>query len=160
MTVAQQAYLTALDSVLFGNNNRIQEDQEAPTVQWVGKALDLNSKVAVKFIADLSGFVGSLEELNLRISYTDLTGQLREAVIWEFEIYDEEKNYIAFDFGELSAAELRSVLTARVCDGESPVSHSLIYSADTYGNNKTGKLLSLCKALFAYADSAGAYFSK
>ena len=160
MTVAQQAYLTALDSVLFGNNNRIQEDQEAPTVQWVGKALDLNSKVAVKFIADLSGFVGSLEELNLRISYTDLTGQLREAVIWEFEIYDEEKNYIAFDFGELSAAELRSVLTARVCDGESPVSQSLIYSADTYGNNKTGKLLSLCKALFAYADSAGAYFSK
>lgn len=30
--------------------------------------------------------------------------------------------------------------------------------ADTYGNNKTGNLLALCKALFAYSDSAKAYF--
>ena len=31
---------------------------------------------------------------------------------------------------------------------------------DTYGNNKTGTLLDLCKALFAYSDSAKAFFTR
>ena len=46
----------------------------------------------------------------------------------------------------------------QIYKGETPVSCTLQYSADTYGNNKTGDLLELCKALFAYSDSAGNYF--
>ena len=44
--------------------------------------------------------------------------------------------------------------------GEEEVSPTLSYSADTYGNNKTGNILTLCKALFAYSDSAKTYFVK
>jgi hypothetical protein len=47
----------------------------------------------------------------------------------------------------------------QIFDGEIPVSATLQYSPDTYGNNKTGTLLDLCKALFAYSDSAKAYFA-
>ena len=52
-----------------------------------------------------------------------------------------------------------SVVSVQVYHGETPLSCTLQYSADTYGNNKTGKLLTLCKALFAYSDSAKTYFA-
>ena len=65
----------------------------------------------------------------------------------------------AFDFDGLLAAELRSVVDVAVFAGDTQVSSTLRYSADTYGNNKTGTLLELCKALFAYSDSAKDYFS-
>ncbi|MBQ2445888.1 MAG: hypothetical protein II272_05535 [Oscillospiraceae bacterium] len=51
-----------------------------------------------------------------------------------------------------------SVVSVQVYHGETPLSCTLQYSADTYGNNKTGALLQLCKALMAYSDSAKAYF--
>ncbi|MBR4308965.1 MAG: hypothetical protein IKT58_05125, partial [Oscillospiraceae bacterium] len=65
----------------------------------------------------------------------------------------------AFYLDELLAAELRTVLTAQVYAGNTPVSNTLTYTADTYGNNKTGALGELCKALFAYSDAAKAYFA-
>ena len=64
----------------------------------------------------------------------------------------------AFSFDGLLAAELRSVVSVRILEGNAPLSCTLRYSADTYGNNKTGALGYLCKALFAYSDSAKAYF--
>ena len=65
-----------------------------------------------------------------------------------------------FTLDTLLAAELRAIVSAQIFAGETPVSCTLQYSADTYGNNKTGPLLHLCKALFAYSDSAKAYFAK
>ncbi|MBR4309263.1 MAG: hypothetical protein IKT58_06685 [Oscillospiraceae bacterium] len=53
---------------------------------------------------------------------------------------------------------IHSVLSVQILDGEVPVSATLQYSADTYGNNKSGDLLELCEALFAYSDSAKAFF--
>ena len=63
-----------------------------------------------------------------------------------------------FDFDGILAAERRSVIHMAVYVGETLISKSLLYSADTYGNGKTGALETLCKALFAYSDSAKAYF--
>ena len=50
------------------------------------------------------------------------------------------------------------MISAQVYIGDQPASVTLRYSPDTYGNNKTGALGELCKALFAYSDSAKAYF--
>ena len=75
------------------------------------------------------------------------------------ELYNANLNYYAFTLDTLLAAELRSVVSVQIFDGEIPVSCTLRYSADTYGNNKTGNLLEVCKALFAYSDSAKAYFT-
>ena len=63
-----------------------------------------------------------------------------------------------FTLDALLASELREVVSVRIYAGETPVSATLQYSADTYGNNKKGDLLELCKALIAYSDSAKAYF--
>jgi hypothetical protein len=63
-----------------------------------------------------------------------------------------------FTLDALMAAELRAIVSAQIFAGDMPASCTLQYSADTYGNNKTGALLDLCKALFAYSDSARNYF--
>ena len=50
------------------------------------------------------------------------------------------------------------MVDAAIYEGTTKLSQTLRYSPDTYGNNKTGQLLTLCKALFAYSDTAKAFF--
>ncbi|MBP3412498.1 MAG: hypothetical protein J6K89_04495, partial [Oscillospiraceae bacterium] len=80
------------------------------------------------------------------------------AVIANAELYNPQTGLCAFSFDGLLAAELRSVISVQIYEGNTPLSCTLQYSADTYGNNKTGTLGDLCEALFAYSDSAKAYF--
>jgi len=159
MTEAQRAYLTDLDALTFGNLNQEGTELEAPTVTWAGKALDLQSKVGVKFIVDLKNYQGQAQELSLALSYMDQGGQTQTLTIEDIEVYKEADSLYAFSFYGLLAAELRTSVTVQVMAGDTPVSNSLSYSADTYGNNKTGQLLEVCKTLFAYSDSALAYFN-
>ncbi len=107
---------------------------------------------------DPADYSGKAEELSLRVSYVGISGQTEATVITGAELYNPEKGLYAFSFDGLLAAELRSVVSAQIYEGNTPVSCTLQYSADTYGNNKTGALGDLCKALFAYSDSAKAYF--
>ena len=104
-------------------------------------------------------YAGDVSDLSLHVSYNDTTGSEKNMILTEAELYNGNLNYYAFTLDTLLAAELRSVVSVRIYAGETPVSYTLQYSADTYGNNKTGTLLDLCKALFAYADSAKAYFA-
>ncbi len=158
MTAAQKACLSSLSAVTFGNTNVALNDLSNPQITWVGKALNLESKVAVKYIFSTANYTGDLKDLSLRVTYTDLTGKTVTATVTEPEAYKPEISQYAFSFDGLLAAELRTVLSAQVYAGNSPVSVTMRYSPDTYGNNKTGTLGTLCKALFAYSDSAKAYF--
>ncbi len=160
MTDAHRAYLSSLDNAVFGNTNTILNDLSSPLITWAGKSLDLNSKVALKFVFDLGSYSGSPEALELKVTYTDYAGQQQVKYLTGAEAYGGIPGRYAFSFHGLLAAELRSVLSVQVCEGTNPLSCTLQYSADTYGNNKTGTLLELCKALFAYSDSAKAYFVK
>ena len=159
MTEAQKAFLSDIDTVTFGNTNVTLNDLSGATVTWAGKALDLNSKVILKFIMNPANYKGSVEDLTLRLTFTDISGETKTLLLENAELYNAERNYYAFSFDGLLAAELRTVVSAQVCEGTTPVSATLQYSADTYGNNKTGALGDLCKALFAYSDSARAFFS-
>jgi hypothetical protein len=158
MTESHRALLSDLETVTFGNVNRTLTDLEAPAVAWVGKTLSLDSKVAIKYVVDLKGYSGAIAELSLRVRYADLAGNVKTAVVTELETYNAEKGWYAFTFDGLLAAELRSTVSAQVYAGEASVSVTMEYSADTYGNHQTGALGHLCKALFAYSDSAKAYF--
>ena len=158
LTAVQQGYLSDLNAVTFGNTNTIFNDLSAPMITWAGKALNLDSKVVVKFIFDVGAYTGDLSNLTLRLAYRDNAGTYRTATLTNPGVYDESKRLYAFDFDGLMAAELRTALSATVYAGSAQVSRTLQYSADTYGNNKTGTLLQVCKALFAYSDSAKAYF--
>ncbi len=158
MTEAYCAYLSDLDDVSFGYNNRDLGDLSAPSVTWTGKTLELDSKVCLKFIFNTANYKGALEDLNLRVVYKDLYGETMDLRVTELTAYNADRSLYAFSVDALLASELREVVSVQVCEGETPVSTTLLYSADTYGNNKTGTLLDLCKALFAYSDSAKAYF--
>ncbi len=158
MTAVHKSYLSDMDSIAFGTENRVLEDLSNPVVTWAGKSLSLDSKVAVKFIIDASAFSGNAQALSLKISYVDCEGTPLVVTLTDPEVYNAEKNQYSFVFDGLLAAELRSVLSAAVYNGSTRVSATLEYSGAAYGNNKTGQLLKVCKALYAYSDSALDYF--
>ena len=159
MTEAHKAFLSDMDAVTFGNTNVTLNDLSGASVTWAGKALDLNSKVTLKYIINPTSYKGNVDDLTLRLTFTAISGETKTVILGNAELYNAERNYYAFSFDGLLAAELRTVVSAQVYVGNTPVSCTLQYSADTYGNNKTGALGDLCKALFAYSDSAKTYFA-
>ncbi len=158
LSAQQTLLLTDLESVTFGNNNKDMNDISNPTIAWVGKSLDLNSKVTLKYIIDATGFKGDVSDLSLHVSYINTDGRTVSHSVTDIEPYDANRNWYAFELDSLLAAELRTVVSAAVYSEETQVSSTMVYSADTYGNNKNGDLLTLCKALFSYSDSAKAFF--
>ena len=159
LTEEQKGYLTELNTVTFDSVNCILEDVSDPMVTWVGKSLILDSKVTLKFIFDASAYEGDPAALSLRVTYKNTGGEVVSVTLKEAEVYQEELNRYAFDFDGLLAAELRSIVSVAIWNGETQISPTLEYSASTYGNNKTGSLLTLCRALMAYSDKAKTYFS-
>ena len=159
MTDTHKAYLSDMDAVVFGNTNKTLDDLSNASIKWVGKSLSLDSKVCLKFIFSKGSYAGDIADLTLHVSYTDTYGATKEVVLTGAELYNANLGYYAFTLDTMLAAELRSVVSVQVYSGNTPVSCTLQYSADTYGNNKTGTLLDVCKALFAYSDSAKSYFA-
>ena len=158
MTLEQVLYLSDISNLEFGDNYKVLNDLANPTVTWAGKALSLESKVVLKFVFNASAYAGSVDSLKLKISYVDYAGKTVTTEVGGAQIYNASLGLYAFDFDGLLAAELRSVLTVAVYAGNTQVSPSMCYSADSYGNGRTGTLLDLCKALVAYSDSALIYF--
>jgi len=158
MTEAHRAYLSDIEAVTFGNTNTVLNDLPNAPIVWAGKALNLESKVMLKLIFSTGSYTGRISDLTAKISYADITGNTKTLVLANAEEYMNGSGLYAFTMDAFLAAELRSVVSVQIYAGDTPLSSTLQYSADTYGNNKTGTLLDLCKALFAYSDSAKAYF--
>ena len=152
-------YLSDPDAVVFGSTNKTLDDLASAPIKWAGKSLILDSKVCLNFIFSMGTYTGDASDLSLHVSYTDTYGATKEVLLTDAELYNEKLGYYAFTLDTMLAAELRSVVSVQVYSDNTPVSCTLQYSADTYGNNKEGTLLDLCKALFAYSDSAKAYFA-
>ena len=159
MTDAHKAYLTDLNTVTFGNTNITTTELANPTITWQGKALDLGTKVTVLYVINTEKFSGDPGDLTLELTYENYLGKTVTVTLQDPQPYSDRENQYVFRFDGLSAAELRTTLKARVYNGAKAESNILIYTPDTYGNKKTGQLLILCKALFAYSDRAKAFFS-
>ncbi|MBQ2445446.1 MAG: hypothetical protein II272_03295, partial [Oscillospiraceae bacterium] len=158
MTEAHKAYLSDIEAVTFGNTNKVLNNLDNAPISWTGKSLNLESKVALKFVFGPVNYQGDPSTLTLKASYTDINGELKTLSVGNPELYNSDMGWYVFTLDALLAAELRSVVSVQIYAGNHPVSCTLQYSADTYGNHKTGALLDLCKALFAYSDSARDYF--
>ncbi len=159
MTDAHRAHLSDLDTVSFGKNSSQLGDLSAPKVTWKGKSLLMDSKITLRFIFDASSYTGDVEALSLHVSYVNYAGQTVSTVVEQANPYGANASWYAFDFDGLLAAELRSVVSVAVYEGNTQISETMRYSADTYGNGKTGALLTVCKAMIAYSDAALAYFT-
>ena len=158
MTEEHRSYLTAPESVTFGNNKRVLGDLADPKVSFAGMGLRLDSKIVVRYVVDLSNYAGDPQTLSLRITYKGTDGTTETAILTELESYSPSKNYYAFSFDGLLAAELRTLTSAAVYEGDTRISETMEYSADTYGNGRTGTVLTVVQAMIAYSDSAKAYF--
>ena len=158
MSMEHKAYLSDLTTLTFADHNELLGDMEKPVITWAGKSLSLESKVVLKYVINTESYDGDLERLNLRVSYKNLLGETVHLILSDLEEYHPARQQYAFCLDSLPASELRAVISAQVYIGDQPASVTLRYSPDTYGNNKTGALGELCKALFAYSDSAKAYF--
>ncbi len=160
LTQEQRAYLTDLDTVTFKQHNKTLTDVQEPTITWVGKTLNLGSKVVVRYVVDTTAYTGDMKNLCLRVSYVDAEGEPVTVEVKEFAKFEVGDNWYAFNFDQLRAAELRVVLSAAVYEGDVQVSPTLEYSVDTYCNGKDGILGELCRAMIAYSDSALDFFTK
>ncbi len=159
MTTAHRAYLTDISTITFTNHNRTLSDLANPTVLWQGKALILDSKITVKYVINTGLYTGSINDLSLRIQYLDYTGKSQTVILRDPQPYGNTAGWYCFDFDSLLAAELRQVLSAAVYQGNTRVSQTMEYSVESYGYNRTGTLLALCKAMMAYSDTALAFFN-
>ncbi len=159
MTDEQRAYVTDLNTVRFGNNAAYLGDLENPAVTWLGRSLVLDTKVVVKFVCNISGYSGSVEDLSLHVSYQGWDGTAKTAEITAAEQYGSNASWYAFPVDCLLAAELRQPMEVAVYQGDVRVSETCRFSVDSYGNNCTGTLLAVCQSLIAYSDAALSYFS-
>ncbi len=159
MTETHRSYLRDLETVEFSDTNAVLNDLSSPTVTWAGKALNLESKVALRFIINATNYGSDPEALSLHVTYMDHSGMELTVILKGCTVYDSSRSYYSFSFDDLLAAELRSDVSVAVYAGNTRVSQTLKYNAATYGSNKTGTLRTLCQALFAYSDAAKAQFS-
>jgi hypothetical protein len=97
----------------------------------------------------------------MKVTYLGGNGEVKTATLTGAEVYNANAGYYSFTFYGLLASELRTVVDVAVYEGEIQLSETLRYSAESYASkNATGALAGLCKALFAYSDSAKAFFAK
>ena len=127
----------------------------------MGKTLDLGSKVGMKFVFNAKNYSGDIANLTMKVSYQGSNGEPKTVILTNAEVYNATNSYYSFTFYGLLASELRTVVDVAVFEGETQLTQTLRYSAESYASkNTTGALGNLCKALFAYSDSAKAYFTK
>ncbi len=161
MTEAQRDYLSDTEALTFTATDSNLEDIEGPVVHWVGKTLDLASKVGVKFVFDAANYGGDIANLSMTVMYQNSDGEMQTVVLTDAEVYNGANGYYSFAFYGLLASELRTVVEVMISEGDIQLSESVRYSMETYAEKTEGTALEpLTRALFAYSDSAKAYFTK
>ena len=161
MTDEHKAYLSNTDTLSFTATDSLLGDAELPFITWLGKTLDLGSKVGMKFVFNATNYSGNVENLSMKVSYTGSNGEVKTVTLTGAEAYGSTGNYYSFTFYGLLASELRTIVDVAICEGDLQLSETLRYSAETYAAKTGGSTLeNLTKALFAYSDSAKAFFAK
>ncbi|HJJ93096.1 MAG TPA: hypothetical protein O0X31_00935, partial [Methanocorpusculum sp.] len=159
MTEEHRSFLSNIQEIAFTAIDDQTKDLEAPAVTWVGKALDLDSRVGIRYIFNASRFHGDISALTMEVNYKNYAGVEQTVILREPQVYLADADYYAFGFYGLLAAELRTDLSVTIYDGTTRISETLTYSAETYGSKHQNDYLApVCKALFAYSDSAKNYF--
>jgi hypothetical protein len=161
MTDKHRSYLSDTETLTFVATDSYLGDLEMPLVTWVGKTLDLGSKVGMKFVFSTANYSGDIANLSMRVSYAGSNGETKTVTLTGAEAYGSNGYYYSFTFYGLLASELRTVVEVAVYEGDMRLSETLRYSAESYASKTTtGTLADLSKALFAYSDSAKAFFTK
>ena len=161
MTNTHKGYLSGTNALTFTATDSYLGDLANPSITWVGKTLDLGSKVGMKFVFNAKTYSGNIADLSMKVSYIGSTGETKTVTVTGIETYNAANKQYSFTFYGLLASELRTIVDVAIYEGDVQLSETLRYSAESYAA-KTGTtaLAALTKALFAYSDSAKAFFAK
>ena len=144
-------------------------DPAEATVTFRRCSLNLEEVIAINFYLNLSRYSGDIDDLELRVTYTDAAGTQKtdtvDGATFELRVDGNEQNYIA-KLSTLKAKQMRIVLTAEVFSksGDCRLSNTLTYSIESYvksmqsSSNET--LVNLVDCVLKYGDSAYRYFPK
>ena len=160
MTDAHRSYLTNTDALTFTATDSFLGELASPAISWVGKTLDLGSKVGMKFVFNAKNYSGNIANLSMKVSYTGSNGETKTVTVTGAEVYNAANGYYSFTFYGLLASELRTVVDVAIYNGNTQLSETLRYSPETYASKAPTALAPLTHALFAYSDSAKAFFAE
>ncbi len=160
MTDAHRAYLSNTDTLTFTATDSLLGDLDAPMITWVGKTLDLGSKVGLKFVFSTANYSGNLADLSMKVSYQGTNGEAKTVTVTGAETYNAAKGQYSFTFYGLLASELRTVVDVAIFEGDIQLSQTLRYSPETYASKAPSTLPPPTPAPFAYPHSAKAFFTK
>ena len=135
----------------------IRNENAAVFFKSVG--LSLRDKVTVRYTMNLSG-CEDVSALELRVTYEDLDGETRTAIIPGSSFTENNGSYVA-SFSDLNAAQMRTVLSAGIYSGDTCISETLLYSIESYANAKASgsdALAELVNAMMKYGDAANAFY--
>ena len=155
-----RSYLSNTENLTFVATDSYLGDLANPVITWVGKTLDLGSKVGMKFVFNAKSYSGDVSKLSMKVTYQGSNGEEKTVTVTGAEAFGSTVGNYSFTFYGLLAAELRTVVDVAIFDGETQLSETLRYSAETYASKATTTLEPLTRALFAYSDSAKSFFSK
>ena len=161
MTETHRSYLSNTADLTFTATDSFLGDLASPSITWVGKTLDLGSKVGMKFVFNTKNYSGNIADLSMKVTYQGGNGETKTVILTGAEVYNAANKQYSFTFYGLLASELRTIVDVAICEGDTQLSETLRYSAESYAIKTTNtNVESLTRALFAYSDSAKAYFAK
>ena len=161
MTDKHRSYLSDTGALTFTTTDSSLNDLVSPVIPWVGKTLDLGSKVGMKFVFNAKNYSGDVENLSMKVTYKGSNGDTKTVTLTDVDVYSAANKYYSFTFYGLLASELRTAVDVAIFEGNTQLSETLRYSAETYASKTAGTALEpLTRALFAYSDSAKAFFAK
>ena len=111
MTDAHKAYLSNMESVTFGNTNKVLNDSENAPISWAGKALDPESKIALKFVFDPANYEEDLSKLTLKVEYTDVHGAAKTLILENPSLYIPDRMLYAFTLQRIFSQTMGKCIT-------------------------------------------------
>ncbi len=165
LTAEQQSYATQENPTLSTCRELIQN--EGATVSFKSCTLYMKEKVSINYYLNLSNYAGAVDDLCVKVSYTDENGKAWTQTIDSSELLYKEYNgsyYYVANFSALNAMQMRTECKAEVfskATGER-ISNTLLYSIESFAYSKaddpdTG-LAGLVNAMMKYGNAVEAYF--
>ena len=165
LTEEQQSYATQGDPTLSTCRALIQN--EGATVSFKSCTLYMKEKVSINYYLNLANYTGDVDDLCVKISYTDENGKAWTQTIDSSELLYKEYNgsyYYVANFSALNAMQMRTECRAEVfskATGER-ISNTLLYSIESFAYSKANDpdtgLAALVNAMMKYGNAVEAYF--
>ncbi len=168
LTEEQAAFATVQNPTVTSCTELIKN--EGATVSFKAVSLVLKDKVTFNYYLNLANYNGDIEDLELRISYTNAYGEEDTAVIdgsdFVYKRYTDGNYYYVANFSELYAFQMREICSAEVYSKttDTVISSTVLYSIESYVASKTNSdqnaLVQLLWDMMKYGDAAENYFKK